>query len=176
MHENAKANRKRGVGRCGAWAGIVHVLIWGDPTGVPVSRACPKGGPCIRKLLGACRKSAEGIVAGPRGQRRPEGNEQVRVTVVSRCRLLGDEPPYGDQSVAAIAVTQWLEFAWQHADLKLVLNRRMRNRMLGGVGAAGSYDGGYPISPSLFGPFTEAAFHSIDYVRGKFRAVKKRKL
>ena len=38
-----------------------------------------KPGPCMRKLLGADWKSAEGIVFGPRGRRRPEGNEHVRV-------------------------------------------------------------------------------------------------
>ena len=32
-------------------------------------------------------------------------------------------------------------------DLQLLLNRRMRTRMYGGVGAAVSNGGGYPISP-----------------------------
>ena len=63
----------------------------------------------MRKLLGAGRKSAEGIVVDPRGQRRPEGNEQVRMTAISRCRFFGSEPPNGDQSAVAMTTIQWLE-------------------------------------------------------------------
>lgn len=86
------------------------------------------------ELLGADWKSAEGIVVDPCGRRRPEENEQVRMAVVSRRRFLGSEPPYGGQSVAAVTVIQWLESSRQRDDLKLVLNRRMRTRMYGGVG------------------------------------------
>jgi hypothetical protein len=34
-------------------------------------------------------------------------------------------------------------------DLQLLLNRRMRTRMYGGVGAAASNGGGYPISATF---------------------------
>ena len=34
-------------------------------------------------------------------------------------------------------------------DLQLLLNRRMRTRMYGGVGAAVSNGGGYPITPVM---------------------------
>ena len=57
-----------------AWLSFESVsLIRGDPIGVPVSRACPKGGAVhagatIRgQLLGADRKSADGIVVDPLG-------------------------------------------------------------------------------------------------------------
>ena len=50
----------------------------------------------MRKRLGADRKSAEGIIFDPRGRRRPEGNEQVRLIAVSRCGFPGSQPPYGD--------------------------------------------------------------------------------
>lgn len=56
------------------------------------------------------------------------------MAAISHCCFLGNEPPYGDQSVAAVAVIQWLESMRQRIDLKLVLNRRMRIRMYGGVG------------------------------------------
>lgn len=48
-------------------------LIWGDPIGVPVSRACSKGGATLRKQLGADRKSAEAIVATFEYQSKREG-------------------------------------------------------------------------------------------------------
>ena len=70
----------------------------------------------------------------PRVRRRPEGIEQARVADVSRRRFLGSEPPSGGQSVAAIAVIQWLESSRQREDLNLVLNHLVRTRMLGGVG------------------------------------------
>ena len=95
----------------------------------------------MRELLGADRKSAEGIVDDPCGHRRPEGNEQVRMAGISRCRFFGNEPPYGDQSDAAVPVIQWLESTRQRVDLKLVLNRRMRSRMYGGVGGAPEQSG-----------------------------------
>jgi hypothetical protein len=56
------------------------------------------------------------------------------MTAISHCRFFGNEPPYGDQSVVALVVIQWLESLRQRKDLKLVLNRRMRSRMYGGVG------------------------------------------
>ena len=48
-------------------------LIWGDPTGVPVSRACSKGRAVVRKHSSADRNSAAAIVAIRRNQRRREG-------------------------------------------------------------------------------------------------------
>ena len=41
----------------------------------------------------------EGVVVDPRGRRRPEGNEQLRIAVSSDRRLLAGEPPHGGQSV-----------------------------------------------------------------------------
>jgi hypothetical protein len=75
-----------------------------------------KPGPCMRKLLGADWKSAEGIVVDPRGQRRPEGNEQVRIVVSSDRRLFAGEPPYGDQSDRALAAIQLLE-SWRRREV-----------------------------------------------------------
>ena len=54
----------------------------------------------MRKQLGAGRKSAEGIVFDPCGRRRPEGNEQVRISFSSHCSLLwfaGDQIEAGQQ-------------------------------------------------------------------------------
>ena len=65
---------------------------------------------------------------------RAEGNEQVRIAVSSPRHGFDHETPYGDQSRAALAVIQWLESSRQRGDLKLVLNRLVRTRMLGGVG------------------------------------------
>ena len=88
----------------------------------------------MRKRLGADRKSADGIVVGLLGQRRPEGNEQVRLITISRCGFFGHQSPYGDQPVVAVVGSQWLESSRQRVHLKLVLNRLVRTRMLGGVG------------------------------------------
>ena len=66
--------------------------------------------------------------------------------VVSRTASLGSEPPYGGQSVAAVTVIQWLESSRQRDDLKLVLNRRMRTRMYGGVGGVPGNRAPIPIA------------------------------
>ena len=65
---------------------------------------------------------------------RAEENEQVRIAVSSPRHGFDHEPPYGDQSRAALLVIQWLGSKRQRGDLKLVLNRLVRARMLGGVG------------------------------------------
>ena len=65
---------------------------------------------------------------------RAEGNEQVRIAVSSPRHGFDHETPYGDQSRAALSVIQWLGSSWQRGDLKLVPNRLVRTRMLGGVG------------------------------------------
>ena len=105
-----------------------------------------KPGPCMRKLLGADWKSAEGIVVRPRGRRRPGGNEQVRVAQnLQTSRSQDREPPYGGQPFVALGATQWLRSLRQREDLKLVLNRRMRTRMYGGVGGSRSNAGPIPI-------------------------------
>ena len=70
------------------------------------------------------------------------------MAVISRCRFFGNEPPYGDQSVVAVAVIQWLESSRQREDLKLVLNRRMRTRMYGGVGGVPGNRAPIPIGRS----------------------------
>ena len=72
----------------------------------------------MRKRLGADRKSADGIVVGLLGQRRPEGNEQVRLITISRCGFFGHQSPYGDQPVVAVVGSQWLESSRQVRSLK----------------------------------------------------------
>jgi hypothetical protein len=79
-----------------------------------------------------------------RGRRRPEGNEQVRIVVSSDRRLFAGESPYGDQSDRALAAIQWLEPWRQREVLKLVFNRPVRTRMLGGVGGGPEQSG--PLS------------------------------
>ena len=72
---NTKPSLSRQEGKCGARAGKVHVLIRGDLSDVPVSRACPKGGAVHAKAARCGQESADGIVLAlhtPLQRGRPE--------------------------------------------------------------------------------------------------------
>ncbi len=49
-------------------------------------------------------------------------------------RFFGIKSPYGGHPVATLNIVQWLELRRQRPSLKLVFNRLVRTRMLGGVG------------------------------------------
>ena len=110
----------------------------GRSASVPVSRACPKGGATGVTRLVRAEVSRGHSTDPPRPMEtgRAEGNEQVRIAVSSPRHGFDHEPPYGDQSRVALLVIQWLGSKRQRGDLKLVLNRLVRTRMLGGVGGA----------------------------------------
>lgn len=121
-----------------------NVPYLGRSRGVPVRRACPKGG-AIGGNVRSCReKSAESIVVDRLGQRRLEGSEQVRISGSSHRSIFGFERRMAFQSTAALFVIQWLESLWQRKDAKLVLNRLVRTRMLVGVGEVPEQSG--PLS------------------------------
>ncbi len=102
--------------------GQITFLSWGDPVGVPVSRACPKGGAVHAKVTRCQREVSRG------DSRRPmwpaKGTSKYVLSsahVESFHRIVTLD--------LALAAVQWLESSRQRDELKLVLNRRMRTRM-----------------------------------------------
>ena len=102
---NTKPSSSRQEGKCGARARKVHVLIRGDLSDVPVSRACPK---CGADLARAIRCQAEVSRRHstrsdtPLGRGRPERVAQVRVCLVSLRQVGSSAPePHGQSSAAA---------------------------------------------------------------------------
>ncbi len=75
----------------------------------------------------------------------PKGTSKSVLLLASTVVCLQANSPYGDQSDRALAAIQWLESWRQREDLKLVFNRLVRIRMLGGVGGSRSNPGPIPI-------------------------------
>ncbi len=91
-------------GKCGARARKVHVLIRGDLSDVPVSRACPKGGAVHAKAT-RCQAEVSRRHSTrsdtPLGRGRPERDAQVRAWLISLRQVGFAEPePHGQSSAA----------------------------------------------------------------------------
>ncbi len=129
---------------CSCMPNMGDVLIWGDPIGVPVSRACPKDGALHAQVIRCRSEVSRGNSSWPtwlakarRERASTYGRQLIR-------RLRAGEPPSGGQSVWALTIIRWLEPWRQRQDLKLVLNRRMRTRLSGGVGGGAEQSAPYP--------------------------------
>ena len=96
---NTKPFSSSREGKCGARARKVHVLIRGDLSDVPVSRACPKGGAVHAKAT-RCRTEVSRRHSTrsdtPLGRGRPERDAQVRAWLTSLRQVGSAEPePHG---------------------------------------------------------------------------------
>ena len=102
---NTKPFSSRQEGKCGARARKVHVLIRGDLSDVPGSRACPKARAVHAKATRCWaevsrRHSTRSDT--PLGRGRPERDAQVRACLTSLRQAGSAEPePQGGQSSAA---------------------------------------------------------------------------
>ena len=95
----------------------------------PGSRACPKAR-AVHAQVTRCRLE----VCRGHSIRPPWSSKARRERASTYPQSLAQEQtPYGDLDAARQRI-QWLESWRQREDLKLVLNRRMRTRMYGGVG------------------------------------------
>ncbi len=117
-------------GKCGARARKVHVLIRGDLSDVPVSRACPKGGAVPAKATRCWAEVSKGHITRsdtPLGRGRPERDAQVRACLTSLRQVGFAEPePHGQSSAAATRKAGLDGCFASKRRLKRVSNRRVR--------------------------------------------------
>ena len=117
---------------------------------VPVSRARPKDGATEGNRVSCVQKSAEAVVPTLHDQGRrkgPKGHEQVRVTPVSQCRSCKGRTAVWRSIIRGDGRDSRAWGLVSASALKLVLNRLVRTRMLGGVGGAPEQSG--PLSRSI---------------------------